>query len=350
MQRIVGILFLVLLVSASGSSSLNKRKFDKSPESVDMSLDNLNGIGSSISRILVSEADTEIKNIDVCDKFDTEVLIRFYEGALEGKDQLKEVLMTHIKTKSDEEIIDALFHTYLNLYTQSYLAIIESIQSRLQQVVGILEGSDDFPVEFIQDLKQFCTQFGNDDDYVFINHFDANISRRPFLDISEFIHLDPHLRLPAAVRKVLDIPVADHQVTSKFIKNNVLSNNFDLWTILVIYEIEMMDGLHLHDTKGVIENYLKRVLLFETNNEMAKLAHQMHINSYFNALKIIIDEKFSYESPLKNPFWFQDLFSLFKYASENYFPGAFQLKVMQLAKPCAIRHYVSKMGLTSANF
>jgi len=111
-----------------------------------------------------------------------------------------------------------------------------------------------------------------------------------------------------------------------------------------------MDGLHLHDTKGVIENYLKRVLLFETNNEMAKLAHQMHINSYFNALKIIIDEKFSYESPLKNPFWFQDLFSLFKYASENYFPGAFQLKVMQLAKPCAIRHYVSKMGLTSANF
>lgn len=356
MQKIIEIIFFTLLVSVGGSSSCCSSingSLSSDSSSNNMSSENFSTM-SCLSRGSLYSGNVDIKsnNNDSNDKINTEseVLIRFYERALEGKAQLKDVLMVHMKSNSDEKIISALYYTYRERYMQAYLAIIESIKSRLQLVIDVIEESDSYPEEFIEDLKRFCTEFDSDDDYVFITHSDANTMRRPFLEVSEFMHLDPHLRFPAAVRKILDIPVADSQIDSSFIRNNILANNFDLWTILVLHEIEMMDGFHLHDSKGVIESHLKWVISFETNEEMAKIAHQMYINSYFEAVKFIIDKKFSYDSPLKDPFWFQDLYSLFKYAHENHFPADFQLKVMKLARSCAMRHYVSKMGFTAANF
>lgn len=311
MQKIISIFFLALLVFSSGaSSSINKRLSNNSPVSVsmtgNMSSNSLNGLADSPSKIPFSRDESKING--GVHYFNSETLIRLYEGATEGREHLKEVLMEQIKSKSNDEIVEALYYSYINGYQQAYLAIIESIQNRLKDAVETFEGDDIYPKEFLEDLKRFCTEFGTDEDYIFIENFDINATKRPFLDINEFMHLEAHLRLPAAVRKITELSVADNEITSKFITNNVLANHFDLWTILVLYEIEMMDVLHLHDTKGVIERYLKRVILFEKNEEMAKLAHQMYINSYFHALKIIIDEKFSYESPLKNPFWFQDLY------------------------------------------
>lgn len=353
MQKIISIFIVALLVYFRGaSSSMNKRISNNSPISVsmtgNMSSDSLNGLAFSPLKSPFYRDESKITG--GVHYFNSETLIRLYEGATEGREQLKEVLMEQIKSKSNDEIVEALYYSYINGYPQAYLAIIESIQVRLKDVVEVFESVDIYPKEFLEDLKRFCTEFGTDEDYIFIENFDIDATRRPFLDINEFMHLEAHLRLPAAIRKILELPVADNDVTSNFIANNVLANRFDLWTILVLYEIEMMDVLHLHDTKGVIERYLKRVILFEKNEEMAKLAHQMYINSYFHALKMIIDEKFSYESPLKNPFWFQDLYFLFQYAKDNYFSASFNLKVIELSKPCAIRYYVSKVGLTAANF
>lgn len=365
MQRWVSFFFLTVLSCAYGSS-VTKKRFDLSPMSVagftrDLSMDSLNGSTSSATagassrtrirqnQVLLSGANDEIAENPSYEDFHSETLVRFYEGALEGKEQLRQALMSHVQLKSNEAVISVLSYCYLNQYRQAFLAVVEAAHCRLPEIITLIEDLGSYTEEFVSDVKSFCSKLGDDSDYVFVEPSDWTFTSRPFLSIDDFMNLEPHRRLPAAVRQILEIPVMDCQVTSSFITNNVL-NRFDLRTILVLYEIEMMDILHLHDTKGVIESYLKRAILFENNIEMAKLAHQMYINFCFHALKIIVDEKFSYESPLKNPFWFQDLYSLFKFATDNFIPGDFQNKVMQLAKPSAIRHYVAKTGLTALNF
>lgn len=365
MKRIVAFFFITIL-SFTNSSSVHRKKFDNSPVSVagfsrDLSSDSLNGSVSSTTaaatagarirqnQMLLSGASDFIVDRPSYDNFHTETLIRFYEGAKDGKEQLRQVLMSNVQEKGNEEVISALSYCHLNQYRQAFLAIIEVVFRRFPEIITTIEDLGCYSEEFIHDLKCFCTKLGDDSDYVFVEPSDWTFTTRPYLSIDDYMHLDPHCRLPAAVRQILEIPVRDSQVTSSFITNNVLKR-FDLRTILVLYEIEMMDMMHLHDADGVMESHLKRVIIFESNTEMAKLAHQMYINACFNSLKLIVDEKFSYESPLKHPFWFQDLFSLFKFAGEHFFPGNFQETVMRLAKPSAIRHYNKKIGLSADNF
>ena len=160
---------------------------------------------------------------------------------------------------------------------------------------------------------------------------------RPDISIEVFKSLSVENRLPAYIRYITNIPVSNNQVVSRFIKENVL-NHLDLTKIFVLYEIEMMDVLHSHDTEAVIESHLKTKIFSESNENMADLAFKLFDEGYDKALKLVIDRKFSYN----NIYFFKDLFWLLNYAKENYFPEEFNQKVLSFDKSSVVRKYVDK--------
>ena len=160
---------------------------------------------------------------------------------------------------------------------------------------------------------------------------------RPNISLEVFKSLSVEYRLPAYIRYITNIPVSNDQVVSRFIKENVL-NHLDLTKIFVLYEIEMMDVLHSHDTEAVIESHLKTKIFSESNENMADLAFKLFDEGYDKALKLVIDRKFSYN----NIYFFKDLFWLLNYAKENYFPEEFNQKVLSFDKSSVVRKYVDK--------
>lgn len=282
---------------------------------------------------------------------DTDFLIRLYETEMRGnqvlpgrKREIESALRRKMRTDNLQEITTALVYAHTNGFEHAFNLIIETISYRLNGVLDYIKELDQFSEDFIRDLNIYGAKFIKNSEYVLVTDSDLTVMTRPHISIEDFMDLNADARLPAVIRFVTEINVSDDEVTSFFIKNYVL-NRFDLSTILILYQIEMMDAYHTHDTEGVIEKHLKHKVFVESNENMAKLALQMFVEGYDSALKLIIDEKFSFMSPFASPLWFKDLLWLFNFASENYFPEEFYAKVISLAKPCVVRRYVSRLGI-----
>ena len=75
--------------------------------------------------------------------------------------------------------------------------------------------------------------------------------------------------------KLVGVSAKDSIIDSKFLKDYFISK-FDLRTTLIVYEIEMMDRLHQHDSKGLIERNLKWQCFVNSNEVMAQMAIEMY--------------------------------------------------------------------------
>ena len=306
-------------------------------------------------KLLSSDSERDILSIifreNVLVHAETDFLIRLYDVEMRcneilpgRKRDILNALINKIQTSDFDSITKALFYAYTNNFEYAMTMIIKTISDNFESILKYIVDSENFSEDFIEYVQCFKAKLSLDTDYVLINYADLIEAPRPFISMYDFKHIKAENRLPAAIRHITDISVSDDQVTSSFIKKNVI-DRFDLETILILHEIEMMDNLHIHDTEGVIENHLNCKIYFERNDNMAKLALQMYVQGYFAALKLIIDKKFSFKSPFSSPLWFQDLIWLFNYAAENNFPEEFYPKVLSLAKPSAVRRYVSKSGI-----
>ena len=276
----------------------------------------------------------------VLEKMETDFLIRLSEAELRGftilperREEIKRALTTKIRKKSIEEAVAALIYAFEGKYTTAFEFIVNMFPSigMLIEVSKRLGASEAFieELEFQKTLKT---------DYI-------NVSNAEFdIDLREFEHLAPEQRFPAVIEKLVGVSAKDSIIDSKFLKDYFIGK-FDLRTTLIVYEIEMMDRLHQHDSKGLIERSLKWQCFVNSNEVMAQMAIEMYAKGCFSALKFIIDNKFSYCSPFSNPIWFQDLSYLFKYANAMHVSKDFYDKVLALASPTAIRKYTEKIGM-----
>lgn len=176
-------------------------------------------------------------------------------------------------------------------------------------------------------------------EYVMVEKFK---NYRPVINKSDFEGILPYKRFPAAIRQISNIgEVRDWQVNSDFIRNYVI-DNYDITTLFALYDLEMMNRLHTNDTERVLENHLKQFISRESNRDMARMVHSMYVNEFWNAFKLIIDEKFSFDSVLNEPIHFKDLRYLMMYAAKHFYPDDFMNKVLEVADPEAARRYDKK--------
>lgn len=319
--------------------------------------------------LLTSDGERDILSVlfreNVLVLSDTDFLIRLYETEMRGKTILpgrKREIENALRKKIERDHLEAiaidLAYAHSNGFEHAFILIIETISDRFGIFLDYISGLDGFSENCIQDLKIYRARFtkpeededtdrfseDSDADYVFVTDSDLAVTKRPRILVSDFMDLSSNSRLPAVIRYITEIDFRDKEVTSSFIRNNVI-DRFDLSTVLTLYQVEMMDNYHTHDTEGVIEKHLKHKSFVEGNEIMARLALQMFVEGHDTALKLIIDEKFSYMSPFTHPLWFKDLLWLFTFASENHFPEYFFTKVLSIAKPSVVRRYVSRIGI-----
>lgn len=285
----------------------------------------------------------------------TEFLIRLFDTEMRGieilpgrKREIETALREKIRqVKGFEEILSLLSYAYTNQFKHALFLIVDTVNEQtFNNLMNYLKYLDFTFYEHLKAVKSNLekdTESDSDDEYDKIDDSIWKEEDRPIISIEVFKELTNEYRLPAYIRYITNLPVSNDQVNSKFIKENVLSQ-FDLGIICVLYELEMMDNLHTHDTEAVIESHLKKSIFYDSNENMANLAWQLHNEGYDKALKLLLDQKFSYKSPISNAWWFQDLSWLFNYGKEHYFADGFYQKVLSLAKPSAVRRYVSKVG------
>lgn len=179
------------------------------------------------------------------------------------------------------------------------------------------------------------------EEYVIIDPTQVRrFSSRPVLAKTDFDFLDEKLRFPTAIRHIwnYDPAPANHVINSKFIRNQII-NGYDLNTLMTLYELEMMNPTHSYDKDRALENYLVQAVRTENNEDMANLAIEMWAMENWAALKLIIDVKFSHESPFDAPILFKDLKYLMYQALRKHVPSDFCEKVLELASPRARDRY-----------
>ena len=284
---------------------------------------------------------------------DRDLLIRLFDTEMQGKEilpgrkrEIEKVLREKIEKIEDfEEILSLLSSVYINQYKHALNLIIESLaDDKFKTVMNYIKYLDFDFYEHLKSCKSKLKKSSNSDsdsEYEIVDYSDWKKEDRPNISLEVFKSLSVEYRLPAYIRYITNIPVSNDQVVSRFIKDKVLSN-LDLAKIFVLYEIEMMDVLHSHDTEAVIESHLKTKIFSESNENMADLAFKLFDEGYDKALKLVIDRKFSYKLPITIPVWFQDLFWLLNYSKENNFTDEFREKVLSLARPSVVRKYVAK--------
>ena len=348
-MKSIYILFLVFLCGRKCASSSGKgEKLFSSIEDLNFSLNgNLIRAGeASVKRDILSIMFSE----NVLKHMETDFLVRLYDSEMKGHVILPG-RKREIESVLSEKSLDLLYYAYENRYEHSLSLIIGTISSQnFKKIISYIKYLD---FKFYDHLEvcRFKMENGIDDglesdeEFKIIEESLWCEEDRPFISLEIFKSLSNEFRLPAFIRYTVNMPISDEQVYSRFIKKFVL-NRLELGEIFALYEMEMMDIFHMHDKEAVIETHLKNVILFQGNESMAIWTRELFNQGHDKALKLIIDRKFSYESPFSNAWWFQDLFWLFNYAKDNGFPKDFYSKVLSLAEPSAVRRYVSKAGST----
>lgn len=195
---------------------------------------------------------------------------------------------------------------------------------------------------WICDREDAWTEGDHEKEFVMVDRFK---NYRPVINKSDFDGILAYQRFPAAIRQVSNIgEVRDGDVNSDFIRNHVI-DHYDITTIFALYDLEMMNKLHTNDKERVLENYLKQFTGRESNRDMARMAHSMYVNEFWNAFKLIIDEKFSFDSVLHEPIYFKDLRYLMMYAAKHFYPDDFMRKVFEVADPEAVRRYNGRCNI-----
>ena len=284
---------------------------------------------------------------------DTDFLIRLFNTEMQGKEilpgrkkEIETVLSEKIEKIEDfEAILSVLSYVYINQYKHALNLIIESLaDDKFKTVMNYIKYLDFDFYEHLKSCKSKLKKSSNSDsdsEYEIVDYSDWKKEDRPNISLEVFKSLSVEYRLPAYIRYITNIPVSNDQVVSRFIKDKVLSN-LDLAKIFVLYEIEMMDILHSHDIEAVIESHLKTKMFSESNENMADLAFKLFNEGHEKALKLVIDQKFSYSWQISNIFQFKDLFWLLNYSKDKKFPEVFHQKVLSLASPSVVRKYVVK--------
>jgi transcriptional regulator CtsR len=311
--------------------------------------------------LLLSDEKKDILSIlfdeNVLKHTETDFLIRLYDAEMQGKQILRgrkreigNVLREKIRQIQDlEEILNFLSYAYTNRCENALLLIIESAdESKFDIIMKNLKYLDFSFYEHLKSCKSNMKKGpDSDSDYYFVESPVWKEEERPFIPFEVFKNLTKEYRLPAYIRYITNMPFSNDQVNSQFIRDNVL-NRFELSIIFDLYELEMMDTFHSHDTKAVIESYLKTKIFNSSNENMADIAAQLFAEELDQSLKLVIDQKFCYKSAILNQFRFQDLYWLFNYAEANCFMEGFYHKVLSLAKPAVVRRYLSKAARKSS--
>lgn len=299
--------------------------------------------------------------------FETDFLVRLYEAEMRKTDsvlpgrkrEIKNALISKIQESSDAETAHALFYAFSEKFFLVFDLMIRTFSDRIPEIIDLLEFSQKPHLKELAQVLQmakarlngddsFESSEGSDDSsFEMIKHSSAVEEIYKTVKLVSAVNFTPQKRLPAVLRIHLNDPnLQDSEVDSKFLKRNIFSGTgaVDLNLALALYEVEMMDILHAHDRRGVIEKQLKKLLRRKSNEPMIRLALEMYENGFWNALKLIIDVKFSRQPWLKNPIFLYDLAALFKRAEELEFPQGFYEKILELASPDAVRRYMTRTG------
>jgi hypothetical protein len=359
---IVLLIFLTILSclrSASITDNIKEKISSSDEDLTDSMMKNL----LKEEELLLSDEKKDILSIlfdqNVLKHTETDFLIRLYDAEMHGlqilrgrKREIENVLMEKIRQIQDlEEILNFLSYAYTNRCENSLLLIIESVSEPKFDI--IMKNLKYLDFSFYEHLKSCKSNLKKDPDsdseYDIVESPVWKEEDRPFISFKVFKNLTKDYRLPAYIRYVTNMPFNNDQVNSQFIKDNVL-NRFELRIIFDLYELEIMDIFHSHDSEAVIESYLKTKIFNESNENMADITGQLFVEELDQSLKLVIDRKFSYKSAISilNQFPFQDLYWLFNYAEANNFMEGFYQKVLSLAKPSVVRLYLSKAARISS--
>lgn len=299
--------------------------------------------------------------------FEADFLVRLYEAEMRRTDsvlpgrkrEIKNALISKIQESSDAETAHALFYAFSEKFFLVFDLMIRTFSDRIPEIIDLLEFSQKPHLKELAQVLQmakarlngddsFESSEGSDDSsFEMIKHSSAVEEIYKTVKLVSAVNFTPQKRLPAVLRIHLNDPnLQDSEVDSKFLKRIIFSGTgaVDLNLALALYEVEMMDILHAHDRRGVIEKQLKKLLRRKSNEPMIRLALEMYENRFWNALKLIIDVKFSRQPWLKNPIFLYDLAALFKRAEELEFPQGFYEKILELASPDAVRRYMTRTG------
>lgn len=363
-MKTIALLSLFCLLS---SVKIEAAAFDKAVKSSPSSVTQLHGTDYNLSpdRCIISF----MFNENTLRHTETDFLVRLCEAeirkpgsVLPGRNrEIKNALIRKIEGLSDAEVAEALLYAFSNDFFSVLNVLLRSVSNRLPGIIDSLNCSENLKCEeFLEVLQMVRTRLNgdcavgssessdgsSDDGFELINQSDMVVEIYETVKSILSENLPANRLLPAVLRIYLNNPdLQDSQVKSKFLKHNILNGTCDIRVALALYEVEMRDYLHTHDRRGIIERRLKESINKAPKDSMVLLALEMYENQFWNALKLIIDVKFSGKPWLKNPILFFDIAHLFKRAEELGYqvPEGFYGKVLELASPEAARRYIKSM-------